>query len=90
MASNDLTRQGQYSTQELDELQRGHETAPSLETLEGVAPPVHGQRREIPVPHPGERPNAVRADQAGRSETKTVDLLERDPTEEGGIHDLGE
>jgi hypothetical protein len=60
--ANDLARLGQNSTQELDELQRSHETAPTLETLEGVAPPTHGERREIPIPHPGERPNAVRAD----------------------------
>lgn len=88
--SNDLTRLGQYSTQELDELQRGHETAPTLETMEGVAPPVHGQRREIPVPHPGERPHAVRADRAGRQATLTAEEIERVPTEEGGIHDIGE
>jgi hypothetical protein len=62
--SNDLSRAGQNSTQLLDELQRSHETAPTLETLEGVAPPTHGERREIPIPHPGERPNAVRADLA--------------------------
>jgi hypothetical protein len=88
MTSNDLIRQGQYSTQELDELQRGHETAPSMETLEGVAPPIHGQRREIPIPHPGERPNAVRADHAQR--VADTAEMERVPTEEGGIHDVAD
>jgi len=62
--ANDLIRPDQYATQELDELQRSHETAPTLETLEGVTSPTHGERREIPIPHPGERPNAVRADHA--------------------------
>lgn len=62
--SNDLARTAQNSTQALDELQRGHETPPTLETMEGIPSPTHGERREIPIPHPGERPNAVRADLA--------------------------
>ena len=60
--SEELVRMGRNPTQELDELQRGQETPPSVETMEGPAPPHHGERREIPIPHPGERPGAVRAD----------------------------
>jgi hypothetical protein len=45
----------------LDELQRGHEEPLTVETLEQAAP-AYGEhvRREIPIPHPGERPGAVR------------------------------
>jgi hypothetical protein len=62
--SEELVRMGRNPAQELDVLQRGEETAPSVEMMEGAAPPHHGERREIPIPHPGERPGAVRADLA--------------------------
>ncbi|MGV3724493.1 MAG: peptide-binding protein, partial [Actinomycetota bacterium] len=42
----------------------GSETPPTVETMEGAPSAAHGERREIPVPHPGERPGAVRADHA--------------------------
>jgi hypothetical protein len=61
----DESQQSRYPEQSLDQLQHGVETPPTIETLEGAPPPHHGERREIPVPHPGERPGAVRADQAG-------------------------
>jgi hypothetical protein len=62
--AQELTHRDRYATQDLDELQRGSESPITLETLEGASLPTHGERREIPVPHPGERPGAVRADQA--------------------------
>lgn len=60
----ELARRGREDTQVLDELQRGTETPPTVETMEGAPTSAHGERREIPVPHPGERPGAVRADHA--------------------------
>ncbi|MCC2671391.1 MAG: hypothetical protein K0Q72_3862 [Armatimonadetes bacterium] len=60
--SDELARTGRNAAEQLDELQRGQETPPTLETMEGAAQPVHGQRREVPIPDPGERPGAVRAD----------------------------
>lgn len=52
---------------DLDELQRGQETPPTVETLE--PPPQHGDRRyTAPVPDPGERPRAIRPDTGGETE----------------------
>ncbi len=52
---------GPQGTPEFDELQRGQDDPITVETLE-QAPAVYGDqgRREVPVPHPGERPGAVR------------------------------
>jgi hypothetical protein len=51
---------GPAGVQEFDELQRGHEEPVTLETME-PALPAYGERaqREIPIPHPGERPGAI-------------------------------
>jgi len=84
--SNDLSRPVQNSTQALDELQRGHETPPTLETLEGVVVSTHGERREIPIPHPGERPNAVRADLAEAIADPQM-AQEPDMDDEVAVHD---
>ncbi|MFN3652961.1 MAG: hypothetical protein ACK47B_25565 [Armatimonadota bacterium] len=51
---------GLQGTPELDELQRSRETPVTVETLERLTPPHYGQRSEIPVPDPGERPGAIR------------------------------
>jgi hypothetical protein len=45
---------------EYDELQRGQEKGLSVETMERLSPPHYGERREVPVPDPGERPGAIR------------------------------
>lgn len=51
---------GPTGVQELDELQRSAEEQPTLETMEPTLP-TYGERgqREIPIPHPGERPGAI-------------------------------
>ena len=54
---------GPNNTAQFDELQRGQESAPTVEMMERLAPPHHGERREIPVPDPGERPGAIRLDE---------------------------
>ena len=49
---------------EFDELQRGQEQPPSVETLERPVTPYRREagQRETPVPDPGERPGAIRVD----------------------------
>ena len=62
------SKTGRNAMQQLDELQRGQEQAPTVETMERLGTPPHGERREIPVPDPGERPGAVRAGASGPGE----------------------
>ena len=52
-------RPGPQGTPEFDELQRGEEKPVTLETLEQTLP-AYGERVEVPIPDPGERPGAVR------------------------------
>lgn len=50
---------GPQGTPEFDELQRGDEGILTVETME-QAPPVYGERVQMPIPDPGDRPGAVR------------------------------
>ena len=50
---------GPQGTPEFDELQRGEEKPVTVETLQQT-PPAYGERVEVPIPDPGERPGAVR------------------------------
>lgn len=71
---------GPNSTAQFDELQRGQESAPTVEMLERLTPSHHGERREIP--DPGERPGAIRLDEeAGDAE---ADAPDRETQGEGG------
>lgn len=82
--NQELAGPGQDGSQVLDELQRGTETPPSVETMEGAQSAAHGERRGIPVPHPGDRPGAVRADQSPAAATPpTSGVLD----EEDAAHD---
>jgi hypothetical protein len=65
---------GPTGVQELDELQRGQDEPLTVETLEQAAPAYGEQgRREIPIPHPGERPGAVRiADERAEAEEQLI------------------
>lgn len=58
---------GPNGTPEFDELQRGVEDPPTVETLERAVSPLHPEQaaRSIPVPDPGERPGAIRVGEEG-------------------------
>jgi hypothetical protein len=60
MSETRLDPTGHSGAPQLEELQRGTEDPPTVETLE-EAPPTYGERgsREIPIPHPAERPGAI-------------------------------
>jgi hypothetical protein len=64
---------GRPGEPEYDELQRGEEKTLTVETMGRLSLPHYGERREIPVPDPGERPGAIRVETGGQEDEAAAD-----------------